>query len=170
MLMRIAKTSVLLLMAGVAACDDASPTRPSPDVAGEWAGEYVVVACTPSVDTCSDSCRGVVGRRSAARLTLEQSGSNLSGPLTLPSDSFFVRTGTVSGRVSANDAVSLGGTIPEADRVTGRVSRYLDLSWGAAIVNGNTMSGGFFYTTRLPSGGGCTTSERMLLESFARVR
>jgi hypothetical protein len=66
--------------------------------------------------------------------------------------------------------MSLGGAIPETDRVIGRVARYLDLSWGAAVINGNTMSGGFFYTTRLPGGGGCTTSERMLLESFVRVR
>jgi hypothetical protein len=161
---------MLTLVVVLVSCDDAIPTAPVvPNVGGKWEGGFVITSCTPSQPECSDSCRGATGRRSTARAVLEASGVDLSGPLSLYlDDPFFVRTGSVTGQVTPAGAVSLAGAIPEIDRQTGRVSRYFDVSWNAAVT-GDTMTGGFVYVTRNASGTGCTTRESATLEAFVRV-
>jgi hypothetical protein len=102
-------------------------------------------------------------------MVLEASDDDLSGVLSLYlDDPFFVRAGEVRGQVTPAGAVSVAGSIPETDRQTGRVGRYLDVSWNATVT-GDTMTGGFVYVTRNVSGTGCTTRESATLETFVRV-
>jgi hypothetical protein len=164
---------VLLLTLGVWSCDESSPTQPTfPSVSGRWEGGFEIVGCVADPNCIPSPCRFILGNRSTLRLSLGQFHAELSGPLELYlDDPFFVRTGEVRGTVDQAGRLSLSGTIPEVDRQTGRIERFLDVTWNTVLETGGArMTGGFTYHTRNASGTGCTTTETATTPALVRAQ
>lgn len=142
----------LLALMTVACGGSASPTAPTPppppNLAGQWSGAYTVASCTTTGAASASGFCNAVSLGGGLVFTPQQSGENLSGPLSvggfvIPATG-TIRSGTValagSGPIQLGATLSLltfSGTL-SGTRITGSMSFIIttDVPQGSATVAG----------------------------------
>lgn len=131
----------------LSACGGDSPTAPTPQppvipsITGQWTGRYTVTSCAEN-GIAIGGC-GVLGSGGSHIFTPQQSGSSLSGNLSL--GGVVV---PVNGNIGADNIVSLSGTATQPNAIV------LAITTWRATVSGSTMTGtmNFTLSTSAPFG------------------
>jgi len=154
----IAAVALVSIAAGCG--DDSSsptpaPTPVIPNVQGQWTGEYQIASCnnTGVFATSPPFCNTFnVGSVWPVRLTLTQTGTQLSGTLELGA-----ATMQVSGPIGSSGQLLLTGT---GSIVQGGVTFNVSLANWNTTVAGTSMSGGWGinWTTTFGTGNAATSN------------
>jgi hypothetical protein len=132
----MSRIAIVFFTLCAAACGDTLPTGPTPNIEGQWSGRYLVTSCRET-GAASGFCQAF-GTDGGLVFTAQQSGTNLSGTLSLGGISPFPVTGafenkrlviTLSGR----------GPIPEFNAT-------ISLTEFRGFFNPNNLSGPIQYT------------------------
>jgi hypothetical protein len=156
------KRLACLLIIGtlVTACSSSSPTAPAPvipNVQGHWSGSTTNQNCTAIGDfQTANACAGFTST-SGFDLILTQTGSTVSGSLTI--GTFPI---TVSGPVSTSGVVSLTGRGSTSGII-------IDLTNWNTQVSGTIMSGTFGFIITAPGQAVGNISIRAALVNVVKV-